>query len=155
MQTKLKLSLRILVFPLLFIISMAVNILALVLAPAIALISIYTDVPRVFNFLLTHDNPIDGDEGHLSRWTTKDDFKTKFLRRTAWLWRNKGYSFDYYQLGCPIGNHLVTHGDPATSSEGHQGWLFQYNEYGYFEFYLVKPYSFNKNKCLRVRLGIS
>ena len=34
-----------------------------------------------------------------------------------------------------------------------EGVLFQYNENGIWEFYLIYRYPFKKDKCLRIRLG--
>jgi hypothetical protein len=111
---------------------------------------------------MTHDNSIDGDKGHINRWN--NSFITKYLsrndklfiyiRRVAWLWRNKGYTFDYKYSGCMIGNTLITYGDPLVSdNSGISGTLFQYNENGNWEFYFIHQYSFNSRKCLRIRLG--
>lgn len=139
-----------------YIVSMSINLLAFPLSPVIALISLFTgrdNIPAVFNWWLTHDNHIYGDEGHLVRWPLDGSKWTDFKRRTAWLWRNKGYQFDYQYLGRPIGHHLTNHGNPNTSSEGTAGWLFQYDEHGTWEFYLVWVYPFNQDKCLRIRFG--
>lgn len=139
----------------LFIISTVVSLLSYPLGPIIALFSLTNkegNVPKVFTPWLTHDNPIDGDQWHLERWPGDTTF-IKFKRRTAWLWRNKGYWFDYYYLGRPIGKCLINHGNPNTSDQGCEGVLFQYNENGIWEFYLIYRYPFKKDKCLRIRLG--
>lgn len=147
---------NILLWAVLYIASMIVNILAFPFGVVIALISVIfgeDKIPSIFNWWLTHDNPIDGDEWHIERWNKKDTKWYVFLRRTAWLWRNKGYQFDYRYLGKPIGNTLINYGDPLTSDQGREGILFQYDENGTWEFYLVKRYPFNLNKCLRLRFG--
>ena len=151
-NVKLKLYISIVQWVFLFIASMIINLLSLILGPFIALYSLYKPVPKWLNWFLTHDNDIDGDQDHLQRWTGESKWK-KFLRRTAWLWRNKGYTFDYDVCGRIIGNTLVNKGDPETSDAKKAGYIFQYDENGTWEYYLVKPYSFKKDKCLRLRFG--
>lgn len=151
-NVKLKLYISIAQWVFLFIASMIINILSIILAPFIAIYSLYKPVPKYFNWFLTHDCGIDGDPDHLQRWTGESKWK-KFLRRTAWLWRNKGYTFDYDVCGRVIGNTLVNKGDPETSDAKKAGYIFQYDENGTWEYYLVKPYSFKKDKCLRLRFG--
>lgn len=151
-NVKLKLYISIVQWVFLFIASMIINILSLILAPFIAIYSLYKPVPKWLNWFLTHDNDIDGDPDHLQRWTGDSKWK-KFLRRTAWLWRNKGYTFDHDVCGRVIGNTLVNKGDPETSDAKKAGYIFQYDENGTWEYYLVKPYSFKKDKCLRLRFG--
>ena len=145
---------NILLWGFLFIFSMIVNLMSFPLSPIIALLSLPKDkVPKIFNWWMTHDNPIDGDSGHLERWPG-DTTWIKFKRRTAWLWRNKGYSFDYYVTGRVIGNHLTTHGDPMVSDRPlTKGVLFQYDENNTWEFYLIYPYPIKAQKCLRLRFG--
>ena len=151
-NVKLKLYISIVQWVFLFIASMLINILSLILAPFIALYSLYKPVPKWLNWFLTHDCGIDGDPDHLQRWTGESKWK-KLLRRTVWLWRNKGYTFDYDVCGRVIGNTLVNKGDPETSDAKKAGYIFQYDENGTWEYYLVKPYSFKKDKCLRLRFG--
>lgn len=151
-NVKLKLYIGIVQWVFLFIASMIINLLSLVLGPFIAIYSLYKPVPKWLNWFLTHDNDIDGDPDHLQRWTGESKWK-KFLRRTAWLWRNKGYTFDYDVCGRILGNTLVNKGDPETSDAKKAGYIFQYDENGTWEYYLVKPYSFKKDKCLRIRFG--
>lgn len=151
-NVKLKLYIRIVQWVFLFIASMIINILSLILAPFIAIYSLYKPVPKWLNWFLTNDCGIDGDPDHLQRWTGESKWK-KFLRRTAWLWRNKGYTFDYGVCGRILGNTLVNKGDPETSDAKKAGYIFQYDENGTWEYYLVKPYSFKKDKCLRLRFG--
>lgn len=144
----------ILLWMFLFVFSMTINLLSFPLSPIIALISLPNDkVPAIFNWWMTHDNPIDGDEGHLERWPG-DTTWIKFKRRTAWLWRNKGYGFDYYLTGRPIGNYLITYGDPNVSDRPlTAGSMFQFDENGTWEFYLIYPYPIKAQKCLRLRFG--
>lgn len=151
-NVKLKLYTSIVQWVFLFIASMIINILSIILAPFIAIYSLYKPVPKWLNWFLTHDCGIDGDPDHLQRWTGESKWK-KFLRRTAWLWRNKGYTFDYDVCGRILGNTLVNKGDPETSDAKKAGYIFQYDENGTWEYYLVKPYSFKKDKCLRLRFG--
>jgi conserved hypothetical protein len=151
-NVKLKLYISIVQWVFLFIASMIINILSIILAPFIAIYSLYKPVPKWLNWFLTHDCGINGDSDHLKRWVGESKWR-KFLRRTAWLWRNKGYTFDYDVCGRVIGNTLVNKGDPETSDAKKAGYIFQYDENGTWEYYLVKPYSFKKDKCLRLRFG--
>ena len=151
-NVKLKLYISIVQWVFLFIASMIINIFSIILGPFIAIYSLYKPVPKWLNWFLTHDNDIDGDQDHLQRWTGESKWK-KLLRRTAWLWRNKGYTFDYDVCGRIIGNTLMNKGDPETSDAKKAGYIFQYDENGTWEYYLVKPYYFKKDKCLRLRFG--
>lgn len=151
-NVKLKLYISIVQWVFLFIASMIINLLSIILGPFIAIYSLYKPVPKWLNWFLTHDNDIDGDQDHLQRWTGDSKWK-KFLRRTAWLWRNKGYTFDYDVCGRILGNTLLNKGDPETSDAKRAGYIFQYDENGTWEYYLVKPYSFKQDKCLRLRFG--
>ena len=151
-NVKLKLYISIVQWVFLFIASMIINFLSIILAPFIAIYSLYKPVPKWLNWFLTHDCGIDGDPDHLQRWAGESKWK-KFLRRTAWLWRNKGYTFDYDVCGRILGNTLVNKGDPETSDAKKAGYIYQYDENGTWEYYLVKPYSFKKDKCLRLRFG--
>lgn len=151
-NVKLKLYISIVQWVFLFIASMIINLLSIILGPFIAIYSLYKPVPKWLNWFLTHDNDIDGDQDHLKRWVGESKWR-KFLRRTAWLWRNKGYTFDYDVCGRVIGNTLVNKGDPETSDAKKAGYIFQYDENGTWEYYLVKPYSFKQDKCLRIRFG--
>lgn len=138
-----------------FVLSMVVNVVSLILAPFAALQTIIfntDEAPSWSYYLMTHDNPIDGDEGHLKRWTSNTKWG-KFTRRTAWLWRNKGYRFDYEVLGLIIGNELYHRGNPKVSSEGTPGWLYQWDENAAWELYVVWRYPFYPKKCLRIRFG--
>lgn len=157
MNIKTKLTLNIIWWCIAFILSNIINLLAYLLGPLIAFLSLYDKkklVPKVFSWFMTHDNPIDGDEGHRRRWYRSNTKLDVFLRRTAWLWRNKGYTFDYKYLGKNIGNTLTNYGNPEVSdSPLTEGYLFQYDENGTWEFYLVHPYPFGNKKCLRLRFG--
>lgn len=68
-----------------------VSLLAYPLAPLIVVLG----VPGWAWPWMTHDNPIDGDAGHLARWPDDGTRWRVFCRRVAWLWRNRGYGFSY------------------------------------------------------------
>ena len=134
--------------------SLIVNLLAFPLAPVIAFISLNNEVPSVFNWWMTPDNEIDGDEGHRARWPDNSTNWDRLKRRVAWLWRNRSYGFDYDVCGRVIGDNLTTYGDVLVSDRTPvSGYLFQWDEKGTWAFYLVKPYSFKKDRCIRIRLG--
>ena len=140
----------------LFWVSMLINVLGVILAPLIAYISLGNNgtrqVPACFNWFLTHDNPIDGDKWHLARWPG-DTKWIRFKRRVAWMWRNKGYTFDYVVCGKKIKHDIMTYGDANTTDHGTAGWLFQFDSDYTWEFYLVYPYPFKRDKCFRIRFG--
>ena len=140
----------------LFLLSMLINVLSLVLAPFIAYISLGNSgtkqVPAYLAWFMTHDNTIDGDEGHLARWPG-DTKWIRFKRRVAWLWRNKGYTFDYDVCGEKIKHDIMSYGDTGTTDHGQAGWLFQFDSEYTWEFYLIYRYPFKQDKCLRIRFG--
>lgn len=140
----------------LFLMSMLINVGALVFAPIIAYISLGNNgtrrVPIFFSWFMTHDNPIDGDEGHMARWPGNTKW-ARFKRRVAWLWRNKGYAFDYDVCGEKIKHDIMSYGEEGTTDQGKPGWLFQFDSNYTWEFYLVYRYPFKQDKCLRVRFG--
>ena len=140
-----------------FIISNVVNLLAFPLAPVIALFSLKDDeksIPKIFHWWLTDDNPIDGDEGHWLRHPEDGKTFTKFKRRTAWLWRNKGYTFDTKYLSRKIGSVFFVKGKTEVGDTPvRDGYSFAVDENGVWQFYLIFKYPFAKGKCLRLRFG--
>lgn len=82
---------------------MLVSLLAFPIAPFIVMCTSSEGIVPWWAWLwLTHDNLIDGDSGHLERWTGKPVWK----RRIAWLWRNRGYNFSYHVCGADTDNPL-------------------------------------------------
>lgn len=138
------------------VLSLVVSLLAYPLAPVIAFLSLSNTegrVPSIFDWWLTDDNSIDGDFGHHERHPG-DTKKATWIRRTTWLWRNKGYTFDSRYLAAVVGPELTTHGNRLVSDRPFvPGWFFEYDENGVWQFYLIAKYPFFKQKCIRIRLG--
>ncbi|WP_241576570.1 DUF7338 family protein [Rosenbergiella collisarenosi] len=115
------------------------------LAPVVSLYSVIKNdtAPRLFYYLLTPDNPLDGDKYHLRRWPNNSSWG-KFLRRTAWQWRNVLYNFRYDLLGvdvCPA--QARWYGDQSVNGEvSKKGWQLAIDEnsntFSFFAF-LVYP----------------
>lgn len=96
---------------------------------------------------MTHDNTIDGDGGHMERWQGKP----VWMRRIAWLWRNRGYNFSYYITGSdaikPVrivaGRAFWKDANPRGYCIAHSGSIWM--------IFAWLPYS--RNRGLRVYLG--
>lgn len=121
--------------------------LAIILAPFV--VPFYNEtkghLPIGFRWMETYDNPIDGDKGHIKRWSAIRE-KTGFgpyVQRVAWLWRNKAYNFAYHVLGRSaesefhyIGNKDIESGSP---DKAHHGYLLMWNDDAWGLF-VVKPW---------------
>ena len=85
---KQRLAVVMVVYFFMFIASMVINLLAVILSPLIVWFSMRDNtkgkIPKIFNWFLTHDNPIDGDEGHLERHP-KEDYWSVYKRRVFWI----------------------------------------------------------------------
>jgi hypothetical protein len=111
-------------------------VLAVIIAPFI--VPFYSDksghLPKGFRWMETYDNPIDGDKGHIERWSKirKIPVIGKYLQRVAWLWRNKAYNFAYYKLGRDATSKFHYRGNPdiesGSSDPKHHGWLWMWND---------------------------
>lgn len=80
--------------------SLTVNLIAYILAPAMAAYSVWrgiTVLPYPFRLLHTHDNTLDG--GQLQGYETGVTGSKLWWQRTCWIWRNPGYGFDAEILG--------------------------------------------------------
>lgn len=90
-----------------------VSLLALPLAPLIVMCTSSEGIaPWLAWPWLTHDNSIDGDAGHRRRWAGRP----AWMRRIAWLWRNRGYNFSYHVCG-------VETNKPVRIVAGRKFWL--------------------------------
>lgn len=135
------------------------GVLAILLAPFV--VPFYNEVsgklPYGFNWMMTFDNPIDGDGGHVKRWEKirKIPVVGKYMQRVAWLWRNKAYNFAYYVLGREATSEFKWKGNPTVESNGKSnGWLLMWNEsawgvFGYQPWLKIGKIQF----CLRVYCG--
>ena len=126
----------------------AVAPIAYILAPIVAVYSVIKkdDAPRMFYYLLTPDNPLDGDKSHWVRWKGTGFMQT-VIRRTAWQWRNILYNFRYDCLGvdvCPA--QARWQGTQVVNGElSKQGWQLAVDDKtSTFSFFLYYKYPFGK-----------
>ncbi|EPO7485150.1 hypothetical protein [Escherichia phage AV109] len=111
-------------------------ILAIILAPFV--VPFHSEktgkLPYGFDWMMTYDNPIDGDRGHVERWSKirKIPVIGKYAQRVAWLWRNKAYNFSYHVLGREASSEWHYKGNAETKSgspdPAHHGYLLVWNE---------------------------
>lgn len=151
-------------------IDMLVSLLAFPMAPLIVLCTSGVGISPWWAWpWLTHDNTIDGDGGHLERWAGHFGFdvdlklggmelhmrfrmkKPIWIRRIAWLWRNRGYNFSYHVCGAETNK-------PVRIVAGRQFWL-DANPKGWCiatcgsAWMLFAWFPYSANRGLRVYLG--
>lgn len=126
-----------------------VGLLAFPLAPLIVLATDDAgNSPRWCWPWLTDDNPIDGDDGHIDRWAGKP----VWIRRIAWLWRNRAYNFSTYICGRDLSGPTNFWGNRRVSDNPMSpGVCWAYNS-GLWEVYAYLPWPFTR-RGLRIRLG--
>jgi hypothetical protein len=103
------------------------NVLALILAPVLSLVSVLFRVewlPSWLWWFQTIDNDLDGDSGwHTAHFTnlesTSYGFK-RWLKRTLWLMRNRAYGFADSVSGVKIvvGDVIQVKGNPDITNSG-------------------------------------
>ena len=115
------------------------SIIAYPLVPFVTLTAIgKNDLPWFLSWFGTHDNGIDGDSGHHERWanwikwTEEHHLKNLgiYVKRVAWMWRNKMYNFSYYVTGRVIETPIKWCGNPnvADDNNGDTGYLILWNK---------------------------
>lgn len=100
----------------LLIVGIPFELFAKVLSPVLAcFVQANGWLPDWLWMFQTPDNTNDGDAGHRERWP-RDGVIWTWLRRTAWLFRNSAYGFNFYVLGVKyLPTDVVTvEGDPAV-----------------------------------------
>lgn len=129
-----------------------ISLLAYPLAPLIVLFTNSQGKSPLWAFpWLTHDNPIDGDKGHWERWPDDAHWYDKFQRRTAWLWRNRGYNFSYYVCGVTTSSEVeIKYGKAFWKDENPRGYCFATCGKTWMLFAWL-PYS--RTRGLRIYLG--
>lgn len=107
-----------------------VQAVAILLAPFAAL---YVDkdghLLPIFWWMETYDNPLEGDSGHIERWTWFREnlgWFGLYLQHVAWMWRNKAYNWSYYAIGREAESEIHWRGNKDTSSDPED------NQTGYF-----------------------
>ena len=110
---------------------------------------------------LTLDNPIEGDEGHVRRWSAFVEKYPRFglyVQRVFWLWRNKAYGWSWYVMNAHVAKDAPVWqwGDPRTGDDPYYtGWWIGTTSMNpltaRWMVYAVCP-TF-PGKCLRLYLG--
>ena len=137
---------KFLLWVLLLVPNFLMELLAFPLAPFIAALDEPT-AKKHFPSFLTPDNPMTGDAGHEARWVGKP----VYVKKVAWLWRNRTYGFSHEIRARSRGPVEVT-GNPAVSNRPFfPGLVIRTTPEGYWQLYFVKRTL--KGRCLRVNLG--
>lgn len=147
------------------ILDLFMSIIAYPLVPFVALFGIgKDDLPWYLSWFSTYDNGIDGDEGHHERWKSWIEWTEKhhlkhfgiYVKRVAWMWRNKMYNFSYHVTGRFIDVPVKWKGNPDSinDNKGGTGWLVLWNDnawcvWGYQPWLRIGKYQF----YLRLFLG--
>ena len=127
--------------------NLLMDLLAFPLAPFIAALDEQT-AKEFFSWFLTPDNPMTGDGGHEARWAGKPIY----VKKVAWLWRNRAYGFGVRVLGARSAGPVQVKGNPHVSNRPLlEGLVLRSTPEGYWQLYYVK--STLRGKCLRVNLG--
>lgn len=135
-----------------------VSLFAFPLSPIIAYLSLKEkSLPDWAWPFLTHDNDIDGDGGHWERWPKNKTLFDKWIRRTAWLWRNRGYNYSYHISGVVPRGELSYKGSPlfwkSPDAQQKGGWCYAKCDNAWMLFAWI-PYSlFGVKRGVRVYLG--
>lgn len=129
-------------------IDMMVALLAFPLSPFIVLFtSANGHAPRLAWPWMTYDNTIDGDSGHLARWAGRP----VWMRRIAWLWRNRGYNFSYHVCGVATDKPVcIIAGRTFWNDANPRGWCIATCGKAWMVFVWL-PYSATRG--LRIYLG--
>lgn len=130
------------------------------LAPIAALFAKDGRLPKLFWYLETYDNPVEGDGGHVRRWQAfaeKYGAFGRYCQRTAWLWRNKAYNYSYYVSGRDISQPVKWHGIPGADGYVNKvipGWLVLHTPEAWCIYtYLPWIRLFGRQFYLRIYLG--
>ncbi len=121
-------------------------------------------LPWWLSYFDTPDNPLDGDEGFITKHAPFKGKQTgikQYINRCQWLRRNPAYGLDYAVMGRTIrtmprvisGDSLVSDGPNITTGRptGLSGHVLISAD-NCFEWYYVRQWK-NKPKCLRIRAG--
>lgn len=89
---------RMILYPFLVLINIAINIVCLFLNPIVVLFADDAgNLPSWLKWFQTFDDDLDA--GFRNGNT---NYKSRYMNRLAWLFRNSAYGFDYYLLGVPF-----------------------------------------------------
>jgi hypothetical protein len=123
--------------------------IAFLLSPVIALfVNSQGWLPSWLWAFQTPDNSCDGDEGHWMRWENR----SAYVRRTAWLARNRAYGFKLLTIGCWHQGYTVA-GDSTIGNRHNAspGSFFLRGNLGNWYYKTIKPIGFNY--CIQLALG--
>lgn len=117
------------------------------------------NLPKWLMWFQTDDHDCDGDRGS---WERHGGFKWYqiYIRRTAWFFRNTGYTFCINVLGIPVypSDCLEVRGNPdASDTNGISGFcyrrVYRDDKLIAFQYYYIKWYE-NKLWKACIRLGV-
>ena len=148
-----------LIYVVLVIISLPINLIALIFAPIMPVFATQQDgwldnhsvwgigprLPKWLNWFMTPDNSLDGDA------TFQQINGRSYWSKVKWLWRNPAYSFALRYLTNPY--YTKVRGDKTIKDNDNakEGWCFvQAN--GLFQFRYVKRI-FSTNRCIYANFG--
>jgi hypothetical protein len=142
----------------LVIISLPINLAAVILAPVFPLFTVQKEwwcnnhsyravgpvLPSWLNWFMTPDNTLDGDE------TFESLNPPSYWSKVKWLWRNPAYSFALLYLKAPYTTQVK--GDPTIKDNDNAkaGWCLVHAN-GLFQFRLVLPIGFER--CIYCNFG--
>lgn len=136
-------------------ISVLFTLLAILLAPVLALFVREGRLPDWLAWFDTPDNFTTGDAAFQTTqmaWT-----KSQYIYALFWLWRNPGYGFDH-AIGARINGGFIYQfsGDDDTSNTPlHEGWVWRtvtnLDTSYYWQFLAI--YKWSDSFCIKINLG--
>lgn len=91
-------------------VSVAADLLAFILAPVAVLFVIDGKLPKLWQWISTHDAPI--DSGHLDHyWPTPTTKLGLYWSRVKWIWRNPAYQVGHWLGYNKDGVFIIKHSD--------------------------------------------
>jgi hypothetical protein len=148
-----------LIYVALVIISLPINLIALIFAPIMPVFATQQDgwldnhsiwgigprLPKWLNWFMTPDNSLDGDA------TFQQINGRSYWSKVKWLWRNPAYSFALRYLNNPYYTKVSGDKTIKDNDNAKEGWCFvQAN--GLFQFRYVKRI-FSTDRCIYANFG--
>ena len=127
---------------------LVMEVLALVLAPVLPLLSTRAALPRWLWWFQTPDASLLGDGGHFDRHADS----SAYWQMVTWLARNRAYGFKIGLAGCEFLGY-VSRGNPGIKNrhDAVPGWLFLRSASGHWYIKAVVPLGWNY--CAQVAFG--
>lgn len=128
--------------------SMFMNVLAYILAPFLALLSMATGpvLPSPFHLFHTADDTLDGGQ-HQNGWDRDAQGVALWWQRTRWIWRNPSGGFDLFVLGQKKAEATKWISDKKGNRVAHM-----MNEDGWF-FSIQRDIYWSKTKFIKIWVG--